>query len=196
MTTTRPPQVTLSAENLARLRTYPRPPQDNGIGLHFHVDLSPELIQRTVANLKSIRATWTMIYAQDEQLAESAATACFRAGIMPVVRIGKLIDEGFDPVPYVHALRRALAHFGLTAAYEDAATTPPQINRMTKIITKDKAGTFTRAWQHLDPVAKGDAVIQYDDGSVLAAPEDGVVIMPAPKAESGTEWIYFGRADS
>lgn len=109
MTTTRPPQVTLSAENLARLRTYPRPPQDNGIGLHYHVDLSPELIQRTVANLKSIRATWTMIYAQDEQLAESAATACFRAGIMPVVRIGKLIDEGFDPVPYVHALRRALA---------------------------------------------------------------------------------------
>ncbi len=33
MTTTRPPQVTLSAENLARLRTYPRPPQDNGIAL-------------------------------------------------------------------------------------------------------------------------------------------------------------------
>jgi len=109
MPITRPPQVTLSAENIARLMTYPRPPQDNGIGLHFHVDLAPEFIQRTVTNLKSIRATWTMIYAQDEQLAERAAVACFRAGIMPVVRIGKLIDEGFDPVPYVHGLRRALA---------------------------------------------------------------------------------------
>jgi hypothetical protein len=108
MSITRPPQVTLSADNIARLRTYPRPPRDNGIGLHFHVDLTPELIQRTVTNLKSIRATWTMIFAADEQLAERAALACFRAGIMPVVRIAKLIDEPFDPAPYVHALRRAL----------------------------------------------------------------------------------------
>ncbi len=108
-TVTRPPLVTLTADNIERLRTYPRPPGDNGIGLHFHVDLAPELIQRTVTNLKSIRATWTMIYAQDELLTERAATPCFRAGIMPVVRIGKLIDEGFDPAPYVHALRQALA---------------------------------------------------------------------------------------
>lgn len=109
MTPTRPPQVTLSAENLARLRTYPRPPRDNGIGLHFHLDLSDHHIGETIEHLQTIRATWTMIYAQDELLAESAATACFRAGIMPVVRIGRLIDESFDPEPYVHALRRALA---------------------------------------------------------------------------------------
>lgn len=106
---TRPPTVRLSAENIAQLKTFPRPPFDNGIGLHFHIDLSPELIQRTVANLKSIRATWTLIYAQDEQLAERAATPCFRAGIMPVVRIGKRIDESVDSETYVHALRKSLA---------------------------------------------------------------------------------------
>ncbi len=106
---TRPPTVHLTAENVARLRTYPRPPRDNGIGLHFHLDLRDEFIAKTVENLKSIRATWTLVYAQDEQQAERAARACFDAGIMPVVRIGKLIDQGFDPVPYVEALRRALA---------------------------------------------------------------------------------------
>lgn len=103
----RPPIVTLSDDNLARLRTYPRPPQDNGIGLHFHLDLSDHHIAETVKNLKSIRATWTLIYASDELQAERAARACFQAGIMPVVRISKLIDEGFDPVPYVEAVRRA-----------------------------------------------------------------------------------------
>ncbi|MBK9233289.1 MAG: hypothetical protein IPO15_21220 [Anaerolineae bacterium] len=30
------------------LRTYPRPPQDNGIGLHFHTDLRDEFIERTI----------------------------------------------------------------------------------------------------------------------------------------------------
>ena len=103
----RPPLVTLSAENIAHLRQFPRPPQDNGIGLHFHLDLSPEHIAETVEHLKSIRATWTLISASDENQAERAARPCFQAGIMPVLRIGKDIDEFFDPVPYVEAMRRA-----------------------------------------------------------------------------------------
>jgi hypothetical protein len=95
----------LTPENLALLRRYPRPPRDNGIGLHFHLDLRDEFIERTVKNLTSIRATWTLIYAQDELQAKRAAAACWAAGIMPVVRIGRLIDEGFDPTPFVRALQ-------------------------------------------------------------------------------------------
>lgn len=108
----RPPTVALTAENIQRLKTYPRPPHDNGLGLHFHIDLRDEFIEKTVKNLTSIRATWTLIYAQDEQQTERAALACFRAGIMPVVRIGKLIDEGFDAAPFVEGLRKALQGSG------------------------------------------------------------------------------------
>ena len=61
----RPPTVALTAENVQRLKTYPRPPQDNGMGLHFHIDLRDEFIEKTVKNLTSIRATWTLNYAQD-----------------------------------------------------------------------------------------------------------------------------------
>ena len=104
----RPASVVLDAANITRLRSYPRPPKDNGIGLHFHLDLSDDFIVQTVENLKSIRATWTLIFAQDELQAERAATACFQAGIMPVVRIGKMINETTNPVPYVEALRKAL----------------------------------------------------------------------------------------
>jgi hypothetical protein len=107
---TRPPTVALTPANIAHLRTFPRPTGDNGIGLHFHIDLpdpqvSP-IIPDTVAHLKSIRATWTLIYAQDELLAERAARACWPAGIMPVVRIGAKINGGpVDPAPYVKMLK-------------------------------------------------------------------------------------------
>ena len=105
---TRSPTVRLTAENTAHLRTYPRPPQDNGIGLHFHTDLRDEFIARTIGHLKSIRATWTLIHALDELQAERAARACFRAGIMPVVRIGNPIDSIVDAAAYVEGVRKAL----------------------------------------------------------------------------------------
>jgi hypothetical protein len=104
----RPPTVTLTAANIENLKRFPRPPRDNGIGLHLHPDLSDRLITESVEHLKSINATWTLIFAQDELRTEKAATACFRAGIMPVVRIGRLIDENTDPIPFVEALRKAL----------------------------------------------------------------------------------------
>ncbi len=110
--TTRPPTVSLTADNVARLRTYPRPPNDNGLGLHFHTDLRDEFIERTIGRLKTIRVTWTLIHALDELQAERAARACFRAGIMPVVRIGKAIDDNVDAATYVEALRKALAGSG------------------------------------------------------------------------------------
>ncbi|MCL4395022.1 MAG: hypothetical protein M1482_09515 [Chloroflexi bacterium] len=101
---TRSPTVVLTAQNVAQLKTYPRPVQDNGRGLHFTIDLRDSLIASTVQNLNSIRCKWTMIYAQDELQAGRAAKACWNAGIMPVVRIGKKIDEPFDPAAYVKAL--------------------------------------------------------------------------------------------
>lgn len=102
---TRPPTVTLTPENIALLQTYPRPAQDNGRGLHFNIDLRDTTIVNTVAHLVSINARWTLIYAQDELQARRAAQACWNAGIMPVVRIGKKVDEPFDAIPYVNALK-------------------------------------------------------------------------------------------
>ena len=102
---TRPPTVVLTADNLARLRSFPRPANDNGRGLHFSIDLRDESIARTVANLRSIDTRWTLIYAQDELQAGRAARACWTAGIMPVVRIGKKINEPCDVRPYVQALK-------------------------------------------------------------------------------------------
>ena len=114
----RPPTVTISADNQRRLQTFPRPPKDNGIGLHLHLDLRDQFIQESIQHLEEVRATWTMIYAQDELQTERAARACFAAGIMPVVRIGTKIDESVDPVPYVKGLRRAWQSAGWGGSVE------------------------------------------------------------------------------
>lgn len=115
-------------------------------------------------------------------------------------KTGLLVECGQheDPAAILHgyyAIRAALAHFGMTAPYAALDQTPPQVNRLTAVITKDRDGDFAKTWQHLDPVKKGEAVIHYADGSTLTAPEDGVVIMPAPQAAKGSEWIYFGVAE-
>ncbi len=102
---TRPPTAVLTPENIAHLRQFPRPAADNGRGLHFSIDLRDESIAATVANLRSIGARWTLIYAQDELQAGRAATSCWTAGIMPVVRIGARLDQNFDAVAYVNALK-------------------------------------------------------------------------------------------
>ncbi|MBI5303369.1 MAG: hypothetical protein HY868_14635 [Chloroflexi bacterium] len=102
---TRYPSVTIMPANVARLQTFPRPTNDNGRGLHFHLDLRQPSVDATVQHLTYIGCKWTLIYAQDELQAGRAAQGCWNAGIMPVVRIGKKVDENFDPVPYVNALK-------------------------------------------------------------------------------------------
>jgi len=101
----RAPTVTLTAENIAHLQTFPRPPHDNGRGLHFHLDLRDHSIAETVQRLRYINATWTLIYAQDELQAQRAAKACWAAGSMPVVRSGQQIAEFGDAEQYVRALQ-------------------------------------------------------------------------------------------
>lgn len=101
----RPPTVVLTADNIAHLRSFPRPANDNGRGLHFSIDLRDESIAWTVDKLRSIAACWTLIYAQDELQAARAARACWNAGILPIVRIGTKINEPCDARPYVQALK-------------------------------------------------------------------------------------------
>jgi len=102
---TRPPTVTITPENVAHLKTFPRPANDNGRGLHFHIDLRESTIAAVVPQLLSIGCRWTMIYAPDENQAQRAARGCWNAGIMPIIRIGKRVDEPFDPVVYVTKLK-------------------------------------------------------------------------------------------
>jgi len=152
----RPSTVVLSADNVRRLQGYPRPPRDNGIGLHFHLDLRDYFIAETVENLKSIRATWTCIYAQDELQTERAAAACFAAGIMPVVRIGRRIDEPVEPAQFVHGLRRAWQAAGWGGApeplYVQLYNEPEDLREWVGgVLPRDWARRFGETWAREAP---------------------------------------------
>ncbi len=150
---TRPPTVTITPENVARLKTYPRPANDNGRGLHFDIDLRDSTIALVVPRLLSIGCTWTMIYAQDENQAKRAAKGCWDAGIMPVVRIGKKVDEPFDPVVYVTKMKEIGA-----PPYVQIYNEPGDDREWKKWPGNDKwAGIFGARWAQA-------AIAVYDAG--------------------------------
>ena len=138
---TRPPTVVLTAANIARLRSFPRPANDNGRGLHFSIDLRDESIAWTVANLRSIDTRWTLIYAQDELQSGRAARACWNAGIMPVVRVGKKINEPCDSMPYVRELKAIGA-----PPYVQIFNEPSDGREWRSPVPADALQVFARNW--------------------------------------------------
>ncbi len=82
-----------------KLQDYPRPKNDNGIGLHFRLDLvetpNKPHISQGVEWLQAINAKWTLIAGQDWTQIGKAARMCWDAGIMPVCRLICKIDKGF-----------------------------------------------------------------------------------------------------
>lgn len=81
------------------LRDFPRPKNDNGIGLHFRLDLvetpNKPHISQGVEWLQAINAKWTLVAGQDWQQIGKAARLISDAGIMPVIRLVCKIDKPF-----------------------------------------------------------------------------------------------------
>ena len=86
---------------------------------------------------------------------------------------------------------RALAHLGLTAPW--AAAPRPRLLRFSRIVRREREGVFTRPWTSFDAVKQGDVIARYADGETVAAPEDGLVIMPFAGAALGEEWFYLAK---
>ncbi len=82
-----------------KLQDYPRPKNDNGIGLHFRLDLveteNKPHISQGVEWLQAINAKWTLVAGQDWMQIGKAARLISDAGIMPVIRLVCKIDKPF-----------------------------------------------------------------------------------------------------
>lgn len=82
-----------------KLQDYPRPKNDNGIGLHFRLDLvetqNKPHISEGVEWLQSVNAKWTLVAGQDWSQIGTAARLISDAGIMPVCRLVCKIDKPF-----------------------------------------------------------------------------------------------------
>lgn len=85
--------------------SFPRPPADNGIGMHMGFDLSPSMLDRYVPALVQLRASWCLIAHRDETDLARAAYAVAAQGMMPISRWLCTVDENvIDFVRYVYLL--------------------------------------------------------------------------------------------
>jgi predicted deacylase len=136
---------------------------------------------------------WDDVYAQKQDLnagdTMSFAKQAGKTGLL--IECGTHDDPAAVQIAY-QSLRAALAHFRMAEPFTRTPPRKPQVNRMTHILVKEQDGEFVKDWQHLDPVQKGETVLTHADGSAYAAPSDGVILLPNPRAEIGDEWIYFG----
>ena len=82
-----------------RLAAYPRPVDDNGMGMHFRLNLleneGKPYITQGVALLKEINAKWALIPCGDWLQLAIAAKPIWGAGIMPLARLVCKIDRPF-----------------------------------------------------------------------------------------------------
>jgi predicted deacylase len=100
------------------------------------------------------------------------------------------------------AILRALLHFdmlepGCPAALslKDGKVTSPDEQRCVKmksVYYREQDAVLARPWRHFDFVAKGEPMALLSGGGILAAPEDGHVILPKTNVGVGDEWFYFG----
>lgn len=81
------------------IRDYPRPQNDNGIGMHFRLDLREDdnhpFISEGVKWLQLIHAKWALIAGGDWLQIGKAAPLIWAAGIMPICRLVCKIDRPF-----------------------------------------------------------------------------------------------------
>ena len=92
---------------------------------------------------------------------------------------------------------RAMAHLEMLGAGDlpDAAQRASGAQRfvqMKSVYRREAGAEFARPWQHFDAVTKGEAMANLAGGGVLAAPEDGFIVLPKESADTGGEWFFFG----
>jgi len=75
---------------------WPRPPGDNGLGIHGGVDLSDEVLAEDVARVEHLNATWVMLVVENQTELRRATSAYWQRGVMPVIRPKCMIDEDHD----------------------------------------------------------------------------------------------------
>jgi predicted deacylase len=100
------------------------------------------------------------------------------------------------------AILRSLLHYDMldpacpaALALKSEPGTPPEEQRCVKmksVFYSEQGAVLAKPWRHFDFVAKGEPMALLSGGRVLAAPEDGYIILPKQNAGDGDEWFYFG----
>lgn len=88
------------------LKQYPRPNDDNGIGIHFGLDLRQTSLDTFTQKMLELRIKWCLVAHADEMQLERAAMVIGSAGMFPILRWICHIDQNIlDFVRLVQVFR-------------------------------------------------------------------------------------------
>lgn len=100
------------------------------------------------------------------------------------------------------AILHSLLHFdmlqddcpaALSLKKHDANTLATQrCVKMKSVYYREQDALLAKPWRHFDFVTKGEPMAMLSGGGILAAPEDGHIILPKADVATGDEWFYFG----
>ncbi|MBO7243949.1 MAG: succinylglutamate desuccinylase/aspartoacylase family protein [Alphaproteobacteria bacterium] len=90
------------------------------------------------------------------------------------------------------SILNTLIHFGVLKG-APVLETKKTIIQLQNFVIKEKEGTLSKNYAHLDKIQKGEEIAVYETGEKLFAPCDGFIIMPNHGAKVNTEWFYFGK---
>ena len=117
-------------------------------------------------------------------------------GCAITLECGQHEDPSSPEVAYA-AIRRALAHLGMSDEPAPAAATDVEYLSLVDVIDRlDANDAFAREWSSFNRLAKGDLIATRADGTELRAPEEGFIVFPDHKALPGNEWFYLARPRS
>lgn len=139
---------------------------------------------------------WSDAFGDGQGSKESQGTTEYartRGALAVTLECGNHHNPDAPDVGY-RAILRGMAHLGMLDAGEPAAgsSTATRCVRMKSVYRREDGAVFAKPWRHYDPVAKGEAMARLKGGEVLAAPEDGYIVLPKESADPGGEWFYFG----
>ncbi len=121
-----------------------------------------------------------------------------RAGgkIAALMECGGHDDPRSEEVAFT-AIASALRHFGMlddTAAVSIPTKEAQRLLTVTHVFRRSgKGGKMAKEWTDFSPAQRGELLATQANGEPVAAPYDGLVVLPMPNAKAGDEWLYFGR---
>lgn len=88
---------------------------------------------------------------------------------------------------------RALTYLDIIECENILSNVKQNFIDMKKVCFKEYEGKFTKNYNELYKVKKGETIAIYDNGKEIKAEEDYLIIFPNKKAKIGEEWFYFGK---
>ncbi len=155
-----------------------------------------ELAFGTSLGVSDFVCGWSDAFGDGQGSKESQGTTEYartRGALAVTLECGNHHNADAPDVGY-RAILRAMAHLGMLDA-SAAASVPSAAKRcvrMKSVYRREAGAVFAKPWRHFDPVAKGEAMARLQGGEILAAPEDGYIVLPKESADAGGEWFYFG----